>query len=282
MKVVNHRLEGVPFVASPNVGGFMDPTGAIMHYTAGWTAQSAISTLTNPAAKVSAQLVIDRDGSITQLVAFNRAAWHAGPSAYAGRNGCNNFTIGFEFVNPGYFRIGARGEVMDWEGKKVLTSKQLEGYDLSIQAPDKRIGGGNFIWPGYTSLQIEAGLEALAAIHKAYDLDFVTGHEDIDTRKWKTDPGDAFPMSRFKAVIHGAAEAAMGRSDGAVPVTSRFTVNTPKLNVRAAPNGTAPVIATLAGGSEVIVIRDLGAWSEVEYAPNKRGYLADQYIKKAA
>lgn len=281
MKVVNHRLEGVPFIPSPNMSGFITPTGAIMHYTAGWTASSAIKTLTNPAAKVSAQLVIDRDGSITQLVPFNRAAWHAGPSAWDGRKGCNNFTIGFEFVNPGYFRIGKNGEIMDWEGKQVLSAERLKGYDLSVRAPDKRIGGGTFIWPGYTDIQIEAGLEALAAIERHYDLTFVTGHENIDTRGWKTDPGDAFPMSRFQAVVHGSPVGDGDRSDGMIPLKSRMTVNTPKLNVRDKPNAvTGRVVTVLTGGSEVIILEDTGDWSRVQYAPGKEGWLADKYLKK--
>jgi N-acetylmuramoyl-L-alanine amidase len=280
MRIVNHRLEGVKFLPSPNVSGMMDPSGAIMHYTAGYTASSAIQTLVSPAAKVSAHLVIDRDGTITQLVPFNRVAWHAGPSAFNGRSGCNGFTIGFEFVNPGYFRIAVDGTIMDWEGKRVVPKAILDQYDLTVRAPDKRIGGGVFIWPGYTKAQIDAGLAALAAIHAQYGLDFVTGHEDIDTRKWKTDPGDAFPMGRFKEALHGKAEAVMGRADGMTQATTRFLVNTPKLNVRNAPNSAAPVITTLSGGSEAIVIRDLGAWAEVEYAPGHRGYLSDQYLKK--
>lgn len=279
MKVVNHRLEGVAFKPSPNVGGFIDPIGAIMHYTAGWTAESAINTLCNPAAKVSAHLVIDRDGTITQLVPFNRAAWHAGPSAYNGRQGCNNFTIGFEFVNPGYFRIGAKGEMLTPENK-TIKADLLKGYDLSVRAPDKRIGGGTFVWPGYTEAQIKAGLEALAAIEAEYDMIFVTGHEDIDTRKWKTDPGDAFPMGRFKDAIHGKLEAQQGRSNGEAPAVSRFLVNAAKLNVRSKPEPGAPVISVLSGGSEVVVIQDLGDWSLVEFAPQKRGYLADKFLKK--
>lgn len=281
MKVVNHKLEGVPFQSSPNMSGFITPTGAIMHYTAGWTAASAIKTLTSSAAKVSAHLVIDRDGSIVQLVPFNRAAWHAGPSIWGGRKGCNNFTIGFEFVNPGYFRIGKNGEIMDWEGKQVLSAERLKGYDLSVRAPDKRIGGGSFIWPGYTDVQIEAGLEALAAIERHYDLTFVTGHENIDTRGWKTDPGDAFPMARFQAVVHGSPVGDGDRSDGMIPLKSRMTVNTPRLNVRDKPNSvTGRVVTVLAGGSEVIVLEDIGDWSRVQYAPGKEGWLADKYLKK--
>lgn len=276
MKVVNHLLEGVRVVRSPNVSGLMDPTGAIMHYTAGYTAESAINTLTDPKAKVSAHLVIDWDGTITQLVPFNRIAWHAGPSILDGIKGCNNFTVGFEFVNPGYFRIAKDGTIMDWEGKRPIPQKTLDKYDLSIKAPNARIGGGNFIWPGYSKAQIDAGLAALKAIHEAYGLKHLGGHEEVDTRKWKTDPGPAFPMSLFKAVIHNRTD----RSDGAKPVTSRFLVNTPKLNVRAAANSSGAVLTTLAGGSEVVVLQDLGAWSLVEYAPGKKGYLADQYLKK--
>lgn len=276
MKVVNHLLEGVRVVRSPNVSGLMTPTGAIMHYTASFDAAGAIRTLTNPAAKVSAHLVIDTDGTITQLVPFNRVAWHAGPSKLGGRSGCNNFTIGFEFVNPGFFRIGANGQVMDWTGKTAISQNVLNRFDLSLRAPNRKVGGGTFIWPGYSKAQIDAGLAALRAIKDAYNITQVAGHEDIDTRGWKTDPGPAFPMALFKAVIHEGSD----RSDGLQPMTSRFLVNTPRLNVRTAPNTNAPIITTLSGGSEVVVIRDLGAWSLVEYAPGKQGYLADQFLKK--
>lgn len=277
MKVKNHFLEGVAVRRSPNIGNFITPIGVIMHYTAGYTAESAISTLCNPAAKVSAHLVIDTDGTITQLVPFNRAAWHAGPSKLGGRSGCNNFTIGFEFVNPGFFRLSKTGEVMDWEGKRAIPKATLDRYDLSLRAPNRKIGGGTFIWPAYTKAQITAGLEAFNAITDAYEISLLAGHEDIDTRGWKTDPGPAFPMGVFKDALHGGSD----RSDGAKPATSRFLVNTPRLNVRAAPNSSGAILTTLAGGSEVVVLEDLGAWSHVEYAPGKRGYLSDQYLRKA-
>ncbi len=46
--------------------------------------------------KVSAHLLILRDGSITQYVPFNYRAWHAGESRYQGRERCNDFSIGIE------------------------------------------------------------------------------------------------------------------------------------------------------------------------------------------
>ena len=46
--------------------------------------------------KVSAHLLIKRDGRITQYVPFDKRAWHAGMSSYEGRERCNDFSIGIE------------------------------------------------------------------------------------------------------------------------------------------------------------------------------------------
>lgn len=46
--------------------------------------------------RVSAHLLIDRHGRITQYVPFDKKAWHAGQSLYCGRENCNDFSIGIE------------------------------------------------------------------------------------------------------------------------------------------------------------------------------------------
>ena len=46
--------------------------------------------------QVSAHIVINRDGDITQYVPFDKRAWHAGASSYQGRERCNEFSIGIE------------------------------------------------------------------------------------------------------------------------------------------------------------------------------------------
>jgi len=46
--------------------------------------------------KVSAHVLVARDGTLTQYVSFNRRAWHAGRSSYCGRNACNDFSVGIE------------------------------------------------------------------------------------------------------------------------------------------------------------------------------------------
>jgi AmpD protein len=46
--------------------------------------------------RVSAHLLIGRDGKLVQFVPFHRRAWHAGASEYAGRSRCNDFSVGIE------------------------------------------------------------------------------------------------------------------------------------------------------------------------------------------
>jgi len=46
--------------------------------------------------RVSAHLLIDRKGLVTQFVPFHRKAWHAGESSFHGQSDCNGFSIGIE------------------------------------------------------------------------------------------------------------------------------------------------------------------------------------------
>lgn len=46
--------------------------------------------------KVSAHALIRRDGEVIQFVPFGKRAWHAGASSYAGRERCNDFSVGIE------------------------------------------------------------------------------------------------------------------------------------------------------------------------------------------
>ena len=46
--------------------------------------------------EVSAHFFIRRDGEIVQFVSTGRRAWHAGQSAYRGRENCNDDSVGIE------------------------------------------------------------------------------------------------------------------------------------------------------------------------------------------
>ena len=50
--------------------------------------------------RVSAHLVIGRQGEVYQLVPFDKRAWHAGASEFRGRIRCNDFSIGIELIGP--------------------------------------------------------------------------------------------------------------------------------------------------------------------------------------
>ena len=46
--------------------------------------------------RVSSHLLVRRDGVVVQYVPCHRRAWHAGASSWAGRERCNDFSIGIE------------------------------------------------------------------------------------------------------------------------------------------------------------------------------------------
>lgn len=48
------------------------------------------------ALRVSAHILIRRDGEVIQYVPFHKRAWHAGISRYCGRDRCNDFSVGIE------------------------------------------------------------------------------------------------------------------------------------------------------------------------------------------
>lgn len=48
------------------------------------------------ALRVSAHVLIRRDGEVIQFVPFHKRAWHAGASCFDGRECCNDFSIGIE------------------------------------------------------------------------------------------------------------------------------------------------------------------------------------------
>lgn len=91
----------VPQHPSPNHGGVTKPRIIVIHYTATEGLESPLSWLTNRQSKVSAHLIVDKDGTVYQLLPFNVVGWHAGVSSYEGQSGVNSFSIGIENVGTG-------------------------------------------------------------------------------------------------------------------------------------------------------------------------------------
>jgi N-acetylmuramoyl-L-alanine amidase len=199
MQIIHHRLyrdDGVayPFIPSPNFDGEVQPRFLVIHYTAMRNAQSAINWLTNPASKVSSHLVIGRDSSVTQLVPFDKIAWHAGVSQWQGYTKLNRYSIGIELDNAGYLTRHSN-RWLSWFEAEYDDSDTIEAVHQHETQPRG--------WHTFTSEQIETALEVANLLVNYYNLREVLGHDDIAPGR-KLDPGPAFPMASFRARLFGA------------------------------------------------------------------------------
>ncbi len=90
---------------SPNFGPrrhVEPPDILLLHYTGMYVCRKAIGWLADPQSNVSCHYVIDTDGRITQMVAEDQRAWHAGAGSWAGHTDINSRSIGIEIHNPGH------------------------------------------------------------------------------------------------------------------------------------------------------------------------------------
>jgi N-acetylmuramoyl-L-alanine amidase len=269
MEIKYHKLSGgnVDFIQSPNGGDVITPSFLVMHYTAGYNGKSAIDTFLRRDSKVSAHLVLDRDGKVTQMMPFNKKAWHAGPSKFQGVEMLNGHAIGFEFVNIGWLKKSANGFV-DPYGSAISASK-FEDYVIGKNA---RVGHDDLYWPVYTQAQIDAGLEIATLLIAQYPIKGICTHEEIDTRGWKVDPGPAFPLKSFKNLL-GA------QRDDSATADETATVNAGSLNVRGGPGTNFGVITGLKKGDSVKVVGASGDWSRIE-AGSTEGWALTTYLTK--
>ena len=77
------------------------PNLVVIHHTSNNAIEPALATLTNPAREVSAHYVIERDGTVYQLVDERLRAWHAGKSRWGADTDVNSSSIGIELDNNG-------------------------------------------------------------------------------------------------------------------------------------------------------------------------------------
>jgi len=164
---------------SPNYGprrGVVRPTMLLLHYTGVAKAATAIDWLSRDESKVSAHYVIDEAGAITQLVAEEMRAWHAGLAVWAGEADINSASIGIEIHNPGH----------------------EAGY------PD---------FPEPQLAAVEALCRDIIARH-GIRPERVLAHSDVAPTR-KKDPGEKFPWARLAAagIGHWVAPEPVNRAD---------------------------------------------------------------------
>lgn len=202
----------VRYVPTKKQGGALKPAGIVMHYTTGYTTAGDVDTLAKSDRKVSAHLVVGRDGELVQIVPFDRVAWHAGPSKYKDMSSLNNYAIGIEISNCGWLRKTPTGKYQDEYGNTMTPDGEfVSGKRRLHSSPDgwlhqthPRVGSQMLAWEPYYPEQLKTLDAVVKALCAKYDIKWIVSHEEIDTRGWKTDPGPAFPMQRYQDMLKGA------------------------------------------------------------------------------
>ncbi len=136
----------------------------ILHYTGMQSAIESLNRLKDRNSKVSCHYLIDKKGSVTQLVPENKIAWHAGKSKWKRFINLNNNSIGIELQNKGH----------------------KYGYE-------------NFSYK-----QIKNLVKLCHILKKKYKIDnnSFLGHSDIAPLR-KKDPGEKFPWQKLNRLKIG-------------------------------------------------------------------------------
>lgn len=189
------NLDSIKFIPSPNfsVRGPNVPSMIILHCPVG-TLQGTVNTFKNPASKVSAHFVIDRDGSIVQMVHLDKAAWHA-------MHVPNLMSIGIECVDR---------------------------YFVNNQLTRGCMGDPNW----YTRVQLETLCQLVAALMVKFNIPLfkVIGHNDMSLRKYgnnHADPGTYFPWRTFKDLTPKFAQEILDAQKvvASIPSTAKVRKN---------------------------------------------------------
>lgn len=104
------------------------------------------------ALRVSAHLLVRRDGEVVQFVPLTARAWHAGKSVWQGREACNDYSIGIEcegaddvpYADAQYAALRALLPVL-LEAYPAITRDRIVGH--SDVAPGRKTDPGpSFDW----------------------------------------------------------------------------------------------------------------------------------------
>lgn len=108
--------------------------------------------------RVSAHVLIRRDGEVVQYVSFDHRAWHAGVSSFAGRERCNDFSVGIElegcderpYSDAQYASLAAVTRALMRHYPAIDLARIVGHSDI---APGRKTDPGPcFDWPGYRTL----------------------------------------------------------------------------------------------------------------------------------
>ena len=205
MHIVNHKVVADAgdkvgaFQPAHVVGSEIKPTIVLLHDTAGQlTKFSSVNWFLDEDCTTSAHFVIELDGTVTQMVACNRKAAHAGISQFEGRalgNSINGCSVGIELVNPGK---------CDAQGRAWFHKKTEPGFAGLKRASTDFHGDG--YWMDYTPEQIAATISLCKALKAAYAIDLITTHWAVCLPKGrKCDTNPLFPLADVQKAVFGPA-----------------------------------------------------------------------------
>lgn len=94
--------------------------------------------------KVSSHFFIRRDGALIQFVPVSARAWHAGVSNWAGRERCNDFSIGIELEGDD----DTPYEAAQYVALQALLKALVQAYPLRVVTSHAYIAPGRKTDPG--------------------------------------------------------------------------------------------------------------------------------------
>ncbi|AEG02688.1 1,6-anhydro-N-acetylmuramyl-L-alanine amidase AmpD [Methylomonas methanica] len=175
MKILDHRIDSAPFRYSPNCDARPDAADIsllVIHcislppeqFGGPYIEQLFCNHLDTDAhpyfqeiarLRVSAHVVIRRDGELLQFVPFDQRAWHAGVSCYQGRERCNDFSIGIElegsvnqsYCEPQYQKLIELTQLLLTHYPKLNLERIVGHSDIAPGRKDDP--GGRFDWRRY-------------------------------------------------------------------------------------------------------------------------------------
>ena len=232
---------------SPNYGSRngWKPDMIVNHITAGSTASGALATLCNPAREASAHFVVDKDGTVYQLVALDRAAWANGTSNVATDN-----------------RYYGRSKLATVRDRRVNANL----YTISIE--HVCVSGGTL-----TTEQLAASIDLhryiIGEVKRLYgvaipvDRAHIVGHCEINPVTKPNCPGKDFPYNR---ILEGLQNVAItSDTSGTVKIkrggyyTAKFSgANATQIQVTAGTGDVVTIVPINRGEDKLAAIVPIG------------------------
>jgi len=240
------------------------PVGILLHYTAGGTAWQRLAGQNS---NVSAHFTVDRNGDAYQCGDLDQRLWHAGVSHIAGMTGLNDWYIGIEQANYGFWAKDERELPPLEEVKKIGWLPAVHKYD-AVHNPSRVQ-----YWQPYPEALL-AKTEAICRwlVQEIPSIKNIHGHDDVSPGR-KSDPGPAFPINRYRNILMP--------DDAKAPPKYRVEVSD-FLNVRAGPSASAEKRdwGPLKDGDVVEYLREEGTWFMVRNKDKKEGWVSSLYLRR--